>query len=232
MRETGSARRGSKIAKRYLLCGACMLFLCSPIFGSTEHQARIWSGIDVLGEFKSSNYLYNFNLQSRHSNDPREYFDFRNELGFGYKLTPTLSAWLGYTGFLPNPPRNRQNRIWEQLLWGPINICQFSLISRTRFEQRKDDHQPEWSNRFRERLILSFPQKKITPLIYDEIFFNLNTTVWTSNKFFDQNRIFVGFLIPVDKHSNFQIGYLNVYSLRPMRDRIEHVLSLNLNITP
>lgn len=153
--------------------------------------------------------------------------------GLGYRPHPGLSSWIGYQWNSFNPIFNlgRENRIFEQVLWEIWNDSFFALRTRTRLEQRNRMHNPEWSNRLREKISFYFPQIKnrYTPLIYDELFFNLTKPDWVSSSTLEQNRAFIGMDISLSKKVFLELGYLQ-QSFYGLQQRTNHILYISINI--
>ena len=174
-----------------------------------------------------------FNSQARYNFTESEYQTTQSEAGIGYKTSDNLSLWLGYTWLLENANATQQHRIWQQAFWNILQNNQVYFISRTRLEERKDVHEPQPSVRLRQRLQLSFPNKildKFTPIIYDELFVNMNNPPWVNNQLINQNRIFLGIGITLWKKIELQVGYLNQSEPREPENRMNHIIYANLYI--
>lgn len=148
--------------------------------------------------------------------------------GVGYALTDSTSVWLGYAYIRTDPvtgPPNNEQRIWQQFSWGR-HFDKVAFDWRSRLEERWLDSTPttatgdEVGVRFRQlvggRMSLDFAPR-ITPVIWNEVFFNLNDTDWGAQSGFDQNRLFVGlgFKFTPDSRLRVDAGYMNQYIERP-----------------
>jgi hypothetical protein len=119
--------------------------------------------------------------------------------------------------------RNRvvrfEHRVWEQVQWNIIPKKDISILFRSRIEQRFLVGNSDVALRLRERVtvyfepLFHFVPKGMTPVIYDEIFFNLNHASWVSRKVVDQNRFFLGYAIKFQKYFVLQVGYMNQFQI-------------------
>lgn len=216
----------------------CFLILIplSSIADDLQQITKTWLGIDLSGGlYDSQNWEYDLNSQARYDFTNTEYQLTRNEIGLGYQIYPTVSAWAGYTWEVRNANLFQENRPWEQIIWDIAQQDNLHFSSRTRFEERKRTDDPEWTERLRQRFTLSFPKAiahTITPVLYDEIFFYVHNAPWTESEWFNQNRLFVGIEFPLLIHTSLQVGYINQFLWRTQtqRDELNHILWVNLNI--
>lgn len=156
--------------------------------------------------------------------------------GLGYALGDSTSAWLGYAYIRTDPAKGSpfdEQRIWQQFFWGP-KIKVVSIDSRSRLEERFVETGSDVGVRFRQlvgaRMPLDFAPR-ITPLIWNEVFFNLNDTDWGADAGFDQNRFFVGLGFKIRPESGFRLdaGYMNQYIQRVgTQDLSNNLFSLTL----
>lgn len=217
-----------------------LLWLCLTFFiGSTTaaadvlQQAKNWSGIDFTGSLFGSNFVYDFFPQARTNLSDEEYDETHTEAGIGYKLTPNFSVWQGYTLALPGVV-DEEHDVWQQIMWNIVNTDKVVFLSRTRLEERRDVNFSQWADTFRQRVGINFPNlimHEYTPIIYDEVFFNLNHPVWVNDQTLNQNRAFVGIRFPVAKWATIDLGYLNQYVFKNTINQMNHIIYLNLNIT-
>ncbi len=154
--------------------------------------------------------------------------------GLGYALHDHLSLWLGYA-WIPNEPPHAdtfdEHRIWQQLIWSD-SFFQGQVMLRSRLEQRFDERGDDVGWRFRQFLKYYRPFKqapKLSWVVWNEVFIDLNQPDWKSDQGFDQNRAFLGLGWQIDKHTRTELGYINQYIRKPAtQDAMNHILSLNL----
>jgi hypothetical protein len=87
-----------------------------------------------------------------------------------------------------------------------------------------------WAHRFRQQIRFAVNFKKDAPwqlIVWDEFFFHLNETAFTTEPGFDQNRAFAG--VGYDtKQFRVEVGYINQYVRRfHDPDQLNHVFSLS-----
>jgi hypothetical protein len=161
---------------------------------------------------------------------------------FGYSPLKNLSLWVGYAwipvaAYDAEPHlRLNESRLYQQLSYehgfGPLR-----LSDRLRLEQRFLAAAPSgvaWRIRNQVRGAWGLGSERRTSLIlWDEIFFDLNTVPGGPQTGFDQNRAFAGVGFKLTDHFTLEVGYLNVITRRPAADThlMLHVLSTSTNFS-
>lgn len=174
----------------------------------------------------------------RFNNHENYYEETNMQAGLGYRPNQKISYWLGYTWGSHTPQSNgeRVNGLWEQLVWEFYKNNWITMRTRTRFDQNREMHEPEWANVFRNKLSFYFPNKlctQCTPLVYDEIFVKLNDPEWTAGeRTVKENRLFVGIDVPMGKKAFWEIGYLQRANFNVTENELDHILYIGLNINP
>lgn len=215
------------------------LLIASSLFANTAYadpllqKAKLWTAIDFKGSL-TENIQYYLEPQLRLISRSPCFDEANMYVGLGYPATPKVTLWLGnmfITSHKVDNGNTQQYRIWEQISWDVLGNDFIQIDSRTRLEQRKQEHQASWALRVRERVSLSFPLNRSGYffVLYDEIFLNANHPSWVSNAFLSQNRAFAGFSIPVGKSTHLETGYLNQYVVGSP-DQLNHVLSFVLRV--
>lgn len=150
--------------------------------------------------------------------------------GLTYYLNDDTKLTAGYAYVSHYPADNHNNvtmpehRPWQQIQWHS-NYAKLRLMQWFRLEERfrrkilNDDELAEGYNfnfRFRYNFFSMFPlsknrfqPKSLSLVLNDEVHINFGKQVVYN--YFDQNRFFVGFAYHVNKHDNFQFGYMNVF---------------------
>lgn len=147
-----------------------------------------------------------------------------------YLATKTLSLWAGYDFFQSYDDSNQH----RQAVWGQVQINLpknnwAEINSRLRTELRFSTLGHGNAYRARERIMLTFPLTRnntVSPVLFDEVFFNFNHPEWVSNKSISQNRIFLGLEISFDKKTGLLFGYLNRTLYNTHQTLHEHLLSV------
>lgn len=192
---------------------------------------REWSKIDVSGPIgpELSDVRYEAFFESRNE-------ETRVDGAAGFRVTPLISFWGGFTWISPNQDNSPGTyRPWQQVIWeleskNPVMVFQ----NRTRLEELKQTDQPEWLWRVRERWRLAFPGllgKKFTPVIYDEVFFNINEPAWINAGVLDQNRAFIGIDTPPWKNTFVEFGYINQYRYITPVNHMAHIALVTFMIS-
>ena len=158
----------------------------------------------------------------------------------GVQVTDWLSLWAGYA-WVPvfsddNGDTLHEHRAWQQvILQHRIAEAGLALQSRTRFEQRFVAGASDPGLRLRHFARLGWQPSADVPLglaVWDELFLGLGETSWGQPGGIDQNRIFVGPFLRMNRWVRFEAGYLFVYLDRGDRDLRAHVRAVNLFLTP
>jgi hypothetical protein len=198
-----------------------LLVLASPAAARpSDSQAQLWYAAFTQGPIARP-FLYYLEAQPRLGQDDGRLI-LRSALGLALPVEG-LSVWLGYAWIPVWPwdedpaPRLNESRLYQQLLYntalGPVR-----LSSRTRLEQRLLASAAGTSHRFRTFLRGSAPLGGESPLsliLWDEVFFHLNTVEGGPRRGFDQNRAFLGVGYKLSAHVTLEAGYLNNYIRRP-----------------
>ena len=107
------------------------------------------------------------------------------------------------------------------------------ISSRTRLEHRFINRNSGIAWRLRQQLLAKFRiscNEKIRPVIFDEIFFNLNHPKWVSNSTINQNRILLGCDVYFSEKNFIRIGYMNRYATAEPKNMMFHILWLAVHI--
>jgi hypothetical protein len=119
----------------------------------------------------------------------------------------------------------------QQYLWaGPAGSG--TLSARSRLEQRFIEGTDNAAWRVRQLIRYQGPLRKngsLAPIFWDEIFVHLNSNSRVQSGF-DQNRGFAGVGIRVSPKARVEIGYMNQFINGAQQDRMNHVLSVILNM--
>jgi hypothetical protein len=204
---------------------------------SSTQQTKQWTNLSFRGSFFNApaQWIYLLDLQSRYHFDPNEFEEGLIRAGLGFQSTPNLSLWGGYQWTSHNQftGRNQLNTLWQQLLWDIINQDQVHLISQSRIEERGQQNQAQWNIRFRQQVIIEFPKtmsNKLTPVFWDEVFFNITKPSWVSSKTLEQNRAFLGVNILMSTANTLSVGYLNQYQFKSTTQQMNHIIFIGLTV--
>ena len=213
--------------------------LCSA---STDSDNRLWLNTNISNENGADKtWLYLGEAELRFFGAGQT-FDGGVVRGTGgYRVNENLSYWVGMDWVRTFKDETiadnvtYETRLWEQVKWTMGKNDHHSFASRTRLEQRMKHGNGQIALRLRERLKFEWPDAwrgKITPVVYDEVFFNLNRPDWIAPRTFDRNRLFLGGKIALSKRLDLEAGYLNQYRLRSPNNQMDNILYIELAITP
>lgn len=212
------------------------IMLVSPSF-SMEHYTKLWlTNVSTLSFTSNPKLKYYLEPQLRLIDNHNKFNEVFFLTGIGYQVTPTILLLTGPGWILTETTQDQMEhefRLWEQMNWQPISPTQYSIISRSRLEERKQTNNPGIAIRFRERLWVRIPIKHSNAYslsLFDEVFMNLNHPAWVSPDFMSQNRAFIGIGKQLSPTAILDIGYLNQY-IMSQQNQINHVALVSLTIT-
>lgn len=210
-------------------------------FSATMQHTKVWSSNSVTGSLTpDKKFKYYLEPQIRLIDNHYKFEEFLFNAALGYQ---PFQDFVVFFGFGPHIVRRssgdmlHENRIWQQAGWKTIFNDKIVFFTRTRLEERKDTAAKPWAIRLRQRFMFRFPfinskfiGSKHALVLFDEMFFSLNHPQWiNSNKFFSQNRLFVGIGRQLNPQSYFDVGYLNQIIWGNPK-QVGHVLYFNLNL--
>lgn len=215
-----------------------LVAMASSAIATTDHYSKIWLSTKYLGPLGNSTAakLY-WDAHLNFIDDKYKFEQAYASVGAGYQTSATLQLFLINSYVISeklNGTMQQEYRLWQQTNWVITDNYQYSLLSRTRLEARKNFAAAPIALRLREQLTIRIPIQNLPHyyyMLFDEVFFNLNHPYWVGNSFFDQNRAFIGISKDVSKLISVDIGYLNQYVLRTPH-QLNSVFYLNVNISP
>ena len=211
-----------------------MIALCVTVFGRAQEN-----GEDKLGSWHmyfgtnrvSEKLSIHTELQARYYEQLKNFNQFLARTGLNYHINENAIVTAGYGLIatdatfeeLTNETESKEHRIFEQLIL-KNKVGEFRFEHRYRLEQRfirvGDIGSPEYSkstqHRARYRLQLTLPLTDIFFLnFYDEIFLNLQGSVY------GQNRLYGALGINVTENLSVQAGYLKNHFPSVNFDRLQ-----------
>lgn len=148
-----------------------------------------------------------------------------------YALSDQTSVWLGY-GWTPTFNFNTtafgdEQRFWQQFTHTFHLTERSSLTTRTRIEERILPSATGVGLRLREliRYHLAFDDEKIWQLvIWDELFWQLNTVTSSVIAGYNQNRVLIGAYIQLSQNLYLEAGYLSIITRQapPLDTKLSH----------
>jgi hypothetical protein len=223
---------------RALSVGAILLLALAPRAEAQYEDFGLWLGGSVTGKLPAAlndangSWRVWLDLQLRFGDDASRFSQGIIRPAIGYALSPVWTVWLGYAYINTEPPyvavTTYEQRIWEQASWSD-RIGLFRLSSRTRLEQRFVSTGSIVGWRAREMLKGSVPLASIfSAVLYDEFFYNFNTTNFGTTAGPDRNRFFVGPGVTISPQVTVEVGYLHQYVFRNNSpDKTDNILAVN-----
>lgn len=217
-----------------LLLLALMLAASSSTWAGAEEDGGYWFNVHMQGDLPMQNVGWSMDTNPRYRNEGKHLDYLYLRPAVFYKLDSRSSVWLGHDTIIGHPAGKsayRETRWYEQFQYQfePISTVTFS--SRTRLEERRRGGFRNTGHRLRQMIKASLPLKmnsKLSVVVYDELFININETDWGARHGIDQNRIFIGGNWKFNRHAYLEAGYLNQFVNKATVNLENHVISATL----
>lgn len=198
---------------------------------AADHLEKLWSVFTLSGNYGRVVYSVEPQLRLVYKDNPFQ--QFLTNAGVGYKVGENWQIWFGQTLSADSQDAVAgsadEYRLWQQIIW-THRLSTMSLLSRTRFEERKSLFFPAWAYRLRQRVQLNKPlTQNLSLVMSDELFFNINQADWITTKPFDQNRAYIGVEQRLSKSTYLGAGYMNQYLSTPI-SQFNNVLWINFRV--
>lgn len=177
-----------------------------------NNDTQYWQTLNVTVALPN-NFKVNNETVLR-SGDANGFSEFENNFMVGKKLGKVVTVWLGYT-FDPFYTRGafrvREQRFRQQVSFDNFaSIGKVKLSGRLRLEQRWRGGQTGTAWRLRPQAKATVPiAGKVTLSVSNELFFDLNNTTFQRVDGIERMRNAAFITVPLNKHVNFEVGYLN-----------------------
>lgn len=196
-------------------CGAALALGAMPA-RADEADTQQWTLLTFQRELTSRWRLY-FEVQPRFGQDLT---DGDTDHGVerllvrpavGYRLNSKVSIWQGY-GWTPLmlPRFADEHRLFQQLLYED-RFGKTAFVNRARLEERFIEGAGGTAVRLRNMVRFAHPiskDERWAAVLYDELFWNLNSTDAGPVSGFDRNRLFLGVSRQVNRQLRVETGYL------------------------
>lgn len=180
----------------------------------------------------------NFKVQNEavfRTSDAKGFYELENNFMVGKKVNKVTTLWLGYT-FDPQYNHGtftrREHRFRQQVNFDGFAVLgKVKLSGRVRLEERWREGLTGTAWRLRPQIKASMPLTgKATISVASEPFFNLNNTAFQTADGLDRMRNSISVGVPLGKHVNIDVGYLNQHGFVPNGpDTTDHVLTAGLS---
>ncbi|MBN9225848.1 MULTISPECIES: DUF2490 domain-containing protein [Legionella] len=217
----------------------CTIVVCSTAFANVQNFGSFWLTGIFIGPFSNEYKQWKYYVEprlilidDRYGMDEAHIYS-----GAGYQITPNFTPYIGYAYFLSENTQgviSHENVLWQQFQWKLYHSKLFNVSNRSRLEQRKNTLYSDWATRLREQITLKIPFKntKYSLSTFDEVFLNFNHPIWVSDKFFAENRAFLGIERQLSKAATFDIGYIDQVKFQRQNQKLfTHGLYLKLTVT-
>ena len=222
-----------------LLASLCASLTAETASAQTNTDEQLWLNATALGTI-AGDALFHAELQPRIGNDAGGLDQFIARGAVGYRASPMVSIYQGYA-YVESPrdnlPRLKEDRSFQQLSLGPVQVGRGELSGRTRLEQRWRSDGDDMGLRLRHQVRYEHPltrsDRSIAALGWVEGFVNLKDTDWGNRSGFDQLRSFAGLEFSVTGASTVEAGYMNQFVDVPNGgNTVRHVASITLLYRP
>lgn len=201
---------------------------------STEIESKLWANIQLSGPLSADKtWHYYLEPQLRFVDDPYKFNQANLYAGVYKTVTSSTSLWVGVMRRFEIKSDGDvflENRLWEQMVVDLYRRDRLKVVSRSRFEQRKNVDSAVIANRFREKFTLQLPIPNRSGYfieLADEVFLQLNQPEWVTQRVFSENRASIGLEVPINKIARYEVGYLNQYQYSKPRQAC-NVVFVNL----
>lgn len=186
----------------FVLVGSAAAQTDRQVWLQSVFSTRLSGGTRFFGE-----------IQSRDGENRRSSDQFILRAAFGRDLGREFTLWAGYA-WTPNiePDFRSEDRYFLQGS-ATTRLGPFTIGNRTRLEARNIHDAFGTSVRLRHQLRASAPTRpgsSLSGIVWNEYFYNLNSTPNGPRPGFDQNRLFLGLGIPATSRTRYEIGYQRV----------------------
>lgn len=194
------------------------LFFLKVANANTRHHTKSWNNLVVSGPLSADKKIRYFLQPGLNLIDNA--YKFGNTFlfaGIGRVLNPDMTIWLmdGYSVSRNSAGKYFQrNTLRQQFDWITYRCHNQTLTSTTRLEERKQVSASPIAVRVRQRFWLRLPLQSAPQYylsLFDEVF-NINNPAWIStNSFFNENRLFIGFGKQITPAFAIDFGYMNQF---------------------
>ncbi|MBY0451132.1 MAG: DUF2490 domain-containing protein [Cyanobacteria bacterium] len=218
---------------------------------AVENDAQLWLPV-TLNVPVSSKLTASLEAQPRVGNNITARSQWVLTPGLRYKIRPNVSLGTGYMWLVSwnlansrlTPPE--RNSTWEHRIWQEVLLQhdlgehqQWTLINRSRLEERFIEHVHDPAYRWRQLLRVNRSlgkNKQWYVFVGDEAFINLNSVRHGPQASYGQNRFLtgVGHYLNNSKSVRAEVGYLQQWLISPGNkpDRLNHAVLVTLTINP
>jgi hypothetical protein len=233
--------RSRRRSAHFVACALSLIALAARVNAQDSEDFGAWLGVTAVGKLPSSlndergSWRLWTDVQLRFGDNASRFSQGVVRPGIGYATGGGWTIFAGYAYVRTEAPyavrTTTEHRIWEQASWSGA-VGSAGVSSRTRLEQRFVSTGSDTGWRLRELVkgVLPLASKSIWSLtMYDEFFWNLNSTDFGAKGGSDRNRFFIGPGVKLSRSFVLEVGYLNQYTFRLNGpDKNDHVFATNV----
>lgn len=202
-----------------------------------EEDGAIWFNVHMQGDLPAEHLHWSMDTNPRWRDEGGHLDQLYLRPSVFYKVNPKTSLWLGHDNIVRHSAGkspSHEYRLWQQFQYQFDPVSEVTFTNRTRIEQRHREGYHGLGYRLRQMVKASTPllqEHHLALIVSDELFINLNQTDWSSERGFDQNRLFIGLNWKFNQSSSIEAGYLNQFIHTQAVNRDNHVLATTLGIS-
>lgn len=230
------------LLRSFSLLSVLLAFANFRATGTIVEDRNLWITTVITGpllarqpEAEASQWRYVADSTSQFNADPGQRVQTTGRFGLGYALDSRWSLWAGYHFIRNYALRTHQigdeDRAFQQLQWTD-RVGEYTLLARSRLEERFVDGSHDTGLRLRQQIRASHPIHTVAPLswiVWDEVYVHLNATDYGARRGLDQNRIFAGLGWQWSDALRSEAGYCHRFINRPsVANRVTHALAVTL----
>lgn len=208
----------------------CLLLAAAYLLPATaraaDHDTQLWTTATLTVPVASGFSAYG-EATARFTDDVDRFSQTVFRGGVGYRLSKRVSVMAGYTHVQsrPHSPSDLEG-LFEQVQWSAGKVAGFDLTTLTRLEEFWTEAGSDTAFRLRQSFRFKRPlgHDGSPSLVLDaSVYAQLVETDWGTEDGFDQLRLYAALSLPVSRHVDLEVGYLNRYADRSPRDRDDHI---------
>lgn len=215
------------------LLAAAALLAAAPVHAADD--AQLWSALLVQGPVQGDLAIW-FDGNFRFTDDATRLGQTLMRGALGWRVDRNLTLWGGYAHIATRPDGAAsivEHRAWQQATYPILRADRFTIVGRTRLEQRWVEGQGGTGVRARQLVRVQVPlggPRAPTALVWHEAFLTLARADWGPDTGFDQHRTLIGLALPLARGRALEVGYFEQRLPQQQPDRVNAALNLTLVI--
>jgi Protein of unknown function (DUF2490) len=212
----------------FFVAGSCVLSVSAQQAAPSNSDLQFWPEVDV--SIKLNGRVSLLCMGTVHlGKNVSDLNDEETGVGLNFKLNKYFSLTPSYRHVRQQPPglqHTREHRFFLDFTARLPLKDKWVLSDRNRGELRRvnglDSHR--YRNRLQLERSISIGERRITPYLADEVFYDDRHHIW------NRNRFYAGLRIPFNEHFGIEAYYLEQHDVRDRPFVTRHVIGLNLKL--